>query len=313
MLCQLMIKQTDWRNLYDEGCMGELELVCPTDLADTVCWASRLLAKTGLENPRHEARLLVGYGLGIPIEQTLCDQSHQLSEAECANVAALIQRRKDHEPFAYITGIKEFWSLEFGIGMESLIPRPASECIVESAFDILRDTKTKAQILDLGTGSGCLLLSVMHERSCVKGVGIDCSYESILRATDNSHRLNMKKRAKFVVSNWGAALESRFDLILCNPPYVRSTEIGGLMRDVSDYEPRLALDGGADGLSCFRKIGPQLSRLLTPSGVVCIEIGFGQANSVIAIFREYGLNLHDRRADLAGVERCLVFGCLSSL
>ncbi len=313
MLCWLMIKPTDWRSLYDDGCMGELKPICPMDLAETICWASCVLEKTGLENPRHEARLLVGYGLGIPVEQILYDQSHQLSEAECANVAALIGRRKDHEPFAYITGTKEFWSLEFGVGEESLIPRPASECIVESALDVLRDTKDEAQILDLGTGSGCLLLSVMHERSDLNGVGIDCSYETIRRATDNSHRLNMKERAKFVVGNWGAALECRFDLILCNPPYVRSSEIGGLMRDVSRYEPRLALDGGADGLSCFRSIGPQLSRLLTPGGMVCIEVGVDQANSVISIFGEYGLKLHDRRTDLAGVERCLVFGRLPPL
>lgn len=293
--------------------MGELDLISPIGLAETICWASCVLAKTGLENPHREARLLVGYGLGIPVEQTLYDESHQLSEAECANVKALIQRRKDHEPFAYITGIKEFWSLEFGVGVESLIPRPASECIVESAIDILGDTNSEARILDLGTGSGCLLLSVMQERAYVNGVGVDCSYESIRRAADNSHRLKMKDRAEFVVGNWGASLECQFDLILCNPPYVRSEEINGLTRDVSHYEPRLALDGGADGLSCFRKLGPQLSRLLARTGVACIEVGFGQANSVIAIFGEYGLKLHDRQTDLAGVERCLVFGRLPPL
>ena len=297
--------------MYDEGCMGGLGSVCPIDLAETISWASWVLAETGLENPHHEARLLVGHGLGIPIEQTLYDRSHQLSETECAKIAALVQRRKDHEPFAYITGIKEFWSLEFEVGTESLIPRPASECIVDTALSILRNTKIEAEILDLGTGSGCLLLSVMHERSYVNGIGVDCSYESIRRAVDNSRRLNIKERAKFVVGNWGTPLESRFDLILCNPPYVRTNEIDGLMPDVSDYEPRLALDGGSDGLSCFRKIGPQLCRLLMPGGMVCIEVGFGQASSVIEIFGECGLGLCDRRMDIAGIERCLVFGCLS--
>ena len=308
-----MIKQTNWRHLLNENYTGELEAMYPIDLAETINWASGVLAQTGLENPQREARLLVGYGLGIPFEQTLCDQSQQLGEAECANVAALIRRRKDREPFAYITGTKEFWSLEFGVGMDSLIPRPESECIVESALDILCDSKTEARVLDLGTGSGCLLLSVMHERSHVSGVGVDCSHEAVRRARDNSCRLKMNERADFIVGNWGAPLACRFDLILCNPPYVRAEEIGDLMPDVSRFEPHLALDGGADGLSCFRKIGPYLSRLLTTHGMVCIEVGFGQVDSVIGIFRENGLALHGRRTDLAGVERCLVFTCLSSV
>lgn len=307
MLYWRTTKRIGWQNLADGNHIVRRTTYGIVDLAGLVDWAGTVLANTGLDNPRHEARLIVGYGLGITFEQTLRDESCRVTEADLSCVLPLICRRVDREPLAHITGIMEFWSLDFGVGAECLTPRPDSECVVESALVVLRDGEAEPYVLDLGTGSGCLLLSVLHEFSEARGIGVDRSYKTVQRAHLNSCLLSLNDRADFVVGDWGASLKHRFDLILCNPPYVRARDIGDLMPEVSRYEPRLALDGGYDGLSSFRAIAPQLSRLLVPSGVACIEVGAGQAASVVKLFGEHGLKLHSQRADLAGVERCLMF------
>jgi release factor glutamine methyltransferase len=217
----------------------------------------------------------------------------------------LLDRRLAHEPLVYITGRKEFWSLEFEVGPGVLIPRPETETLVEQALAELPDREHPYRVLDLGTGSGCLLIALLKEFPNATGLGIDSSDQAIgwVRRNVASHRL--ESRCQLEEDHWAAAAGS-FDLIVSNPPYIPSAEIAALLRDVRDYEPREALDGGPDGLEAYRSLGPIVKRHLGPAGVALLEISAGQHHMVERIMAAEGLRVPRIAQDLAGIPRCVV-------
>ena len=261
-----------------------------------------LLRAAGVENPRLEARLLLAHALNLPVAALLRDPK---LAADPTPYAALISRRAAHEPLAYILGHREFWSLRFAVSPATLIPRPESETLIEAALAAFVRRAPPRSILDLGTGTGCLLLSALREFPDSFGVGIDRSPGAAALAAANASGLGLGDRAAFLCADWEAPVAGRFDLVLCNPPYIPTCEIGGLMPEVAGYEPASALDGGADGLSAYRHVLPLLPQLLQPDGVAVLELGIGQGPRVAALARESGL-IAITRPDLAGIPRALV-------
>ncbi len=269
--------------------------------AEMLAEAARVLESAGIESPRREARLLLAHAVCIDQAVLLRDLHAPLI---APGFAALVQRRAAREPLALITGRQEFWSLEFAVSADTLIPRADSEAVVEAAlaasarWDLHR-------VLDLGTGTGCLLLAVLAERPDATGIGVDRSEGAARLARRNAMALGLGNRAAFLCGDWATALNARFDLVLSNPPYIESADIAGLMPEVARYEPRRALDGGADGLDAYRSIVAALPGLLTPDGVAVLEVGIGQAEAVGAIAAAQGLALGGVRDDLSGVARAV--------
>jgi release factor glutamine methyltransferase len=217
----------------------------------------------------------------------------------------LLTRREAREPLALIVGKREFWSLEFAVSAAALIPRPESETLIEAALTAFADRTPPRRALDLGTGTGCLLLAALSEFPAAFGIGVDRSAAAIALAAHNAAMLDMADRAAFVCADWAAALHGRFDLILCNPPYIPRSELPELMPEVARYEPRSALEGGLDGYSAYRELLPNLHTLLRSDGVAILEVGAGQAKSVAELAREAGFSTIFRQ-DLSGIVRTLV-------
>jgi release factor glutamine methyltransferase len=222
-----------------------------------------------------------------------------------ASLTPLLVRREAHEPLAFILGRREFWSLEFAVTPATLIPRPESETLIAAALDAFARRPPLQRILDLGTGTGCLLLAALSEFPEAFGVALDRSAAAIAVAAQNAATLHLGDRVALVCADWADTLNARFDLVLCNPPYIRSGDLGGLMPEVTHHEPHLALDGGEDGLAAYRRVLPALPRLLNPTGVAVVELGQGQARAAVALARQASLATALRR-DLAGIARALV-------
>ncbi|MCG8443949.1 MAG: peptide chain release factor N(5)-glutamine methyltransferase, partial [Caulobacterales bacterium] len=203
-------------------------------------------------------------------------------------------------PLAHILGARGFWSLDLAVTPDVLVPRPETEHVVEAL--LAADAPAHARVLDLGVGSGAILLSVLAERPDAFGLGVDASPAAIAVARRNARAHALAGRCAFLVSDWDAALDARFDLIACNPPYVRSGDIAALEPEVRDHEPRGALDGGADGLDAYRRLAPRLTVLLAPGGTAAFEVGAGQAGPVKELFTLAGLSVELGR-DLAGRDR----------
>lgn len=254
---------------------------------------------TASNTARLDAELLMAHALGTDRADMLL---HQRDLTVPAHFAALVERRLSGEPLAYITGTRDFWTLTLHVTPAVLIPRPDSETLIEAAIDHFR-LHAPAQILDLGTGSGALLLAALDQWRDARGLGIDISSDALAIASGNAARLDMADRAAFRVGDWGVGLTGPFDLILANPPYIAGD--ADLPRDVRDHEPHSALFSGPDGLADYRRIAPQLPRLLAPGGMAAIEIGFDQREAVSALLRQAGMNVAVRQ-DLAGHDRCLI-------
>jgi len=264
---------------------------------------SHELAAAGIERPRLEARLLLAHALGVSQEALLARPEREVS---APNLAALLARRKAHEPIAMILGRREFWGLNFAVSRASIIPRPDSETLIEAALKEQKPRERVRFILDLGTGTGCLLLAALLEFPHAFGVGVDASVDAAALAKQNAAMHGLHKRAAFLCGNWADAIASRFDLVLVNPPYIESDTIANLAPEVAVYEPRRALDGGKDGLDGYRAFLPQLSRLLAPQGCAVLEIGRGQQNAVAALAARAGLETTALYPDLAGTVRAMV-------
>ena len=215
---------------------------------------------------------------------------------------ALVRRREKREPIAYILGHKEFWSLDFRVGLGVLVPRPDTETLVEEALRIVPDRTAPLRIADLGTGSGAILIAVLKEFPHATGVGFESSPDAFEWARDNATRL-MPDRAQIRQADWNTA-QGPFDLIFCNPPYIPSADIESLAPDVSQFEPPQALDGGPDGLAAYRALAGLLPRLLTQGGHALLEIGIGQAQAMGTLFQ--ALEIVRLSPDLAGVPRCVI-------
>lgn len=248
-----------------------------------------------------EARVLAGHAWSMTPEELV---KHANEPRETASLQLLVNRRLQHEPVSHIVGMKEFWRDTFMVTADVLTPRADTETMLEA---LLRHQQASpARILDLGTGSGCLLLSALREYPQATGVGVDQSEAALAVAAKNAAALGMAERAAFVRSNWCSALEGRFDVLLSNPPYIPTGDIAGLDRDVQGYEPHTALDGGADGLACYRSILQQAGAYLNPRSLVIFEVGMGQAQDVAALGQDYGFTFIEISADLAGIGRVVV-------
>jgi release factor glutamine methyltransferase len=250
------------------------------------------------ETPRLDAELLMAHALGTSREELLL---RRLRDPVPDGFEALIERRLAGEPVAYLTGRRGFWTIELEVGPGVLVPRPDSETLIEAALDHF-GAAAPAAILDLGTGPGTLLLAALHQWPDARGLGTDQSERALTYARRNAARLGLADRAAFSLGNWGEGLDARFDLVLCNPPYVETA--AELPRDVSEWEPAEALFAGPDGLDDYRRLAPQIARLLAPEGLACVEIGHEQAGGAGALFGAAGLAVTLRR-DLAGRPRCL--------
>ncbi|MGC8470256.1 MAG: peptide chain release factor N(5)-glutamine methyltransferase [Acetobacteraceae bacterium] len=271
-------------------------------IAAALAEATAALARAGIEAPRREARLLLEAALGRPRGALLAGA---MGGAAAERFAAWVARREAREPLALILGRREFWSLEFAVSPATLIPRPESETLIEAALAAFPERAAVARVLDLGTGTGCLLLAALSEFPAAFGVGVDLAPAAAALAARNARGLGLAGRAGFLAGNWAQALGGRFDLVLANPPYVATGEIAGLMAEVARHEPRTALDGGADGLGAYRALVPALPALLAPGGRAIVELGAGQAGAVAGLAAAAGLAA-EARADLAGVPRALV-------
>jgi release factor glutamine methyltransferase len=270
--------------------------------SDAVRSAAEVLSAAGIENPRREARVLLAHALRITPEQLLRDPAAVLDPGW---YMALVGRRAGREPLAHIVGRRGFWSLDLAVSRAALIPRPETETLVEAALDALPERGRIATVLDLGTGTGCLLLAILTEFPAALGVGVDIAPEAVRLAADNARRLGLEDRAAFLCGDWGSALGGRFDLVLCNPPYIAASDIESLEPEVARHDPRIALDGGPDGLGAYRRILDCLPRLLNPSGIAVLEIGAGQSDPVSALASRRGFEAA-LRPDLTGILRALV-------
>jgi release factor glutamine methyltransferase len=268
--------------------------------------ATRCLGAAAVETPRLDARLLMSAASGRSLEALVAEPERGLSADECRRFDALIARRLQREPVARILGQREFWSLPFRLDPATLVPRPESETLVEAALELAGAGGCSLKVLDLGTGSGCLLLAVLHACAGAEGIGVDLSEAACGIARENAAALGLSARARFFVGDWDAALEARFDLVLANPPYIPEGEIPGLAPEVARFEPRLALAGGPDGLACYRALAPVLRHRLAAGGHALVELGAGQGNAVAGLMVGAGLHVFSRRMDLAGNERCLI-------
>jgi len=263
-------------------------------------------AAASLESPALDARLLVAHALGLDHTAFARAAERVLSGAEADAIAMLATRRLDREPVARIVGEKEFWGLSLKLNDEMLVPRPESETVVEAALDALgTDRRPAWRMADLGTGSGALLLALLAECPAAFGVGTDVSVVALAGARANAQRLGLADRAAFVACDFGAALRGRYDVVVSNPPYVCRDDIVTLQPEVRRFDPARALDGGPDGLDGYRAIAADARRLLTPDGLLLVELGVGQFEAVGALFAAAGLAVGAPQHDLLGVARAL--------
>jgi release factor glutamine methyltransferase len=281
--------------------------------AQTVDSARRTLTarfKSGtIDSAELDARILIGAALGLDLTGVIAAASRLLTADESKRIEEFAQRRLGGEPVARILGVKEFWGLPLKLSAATLVPRPDTETVVELALEMVRAVfplHHQLRIADLGTGSGAILLALLSELPDACGFGTDISVAALRTASSNADRLGLAGRAAFIACNYAAALSGPLDLIVSNPPYIRSAEIAGLSTEVRDHDPLLALDGGPDGLDAYRAIIPQAAALLAPGGTLVVEAGQGQSGQIQGLMTAAGLTLDwPVKADLAGVRRAV--------
>jgi release factor glutamine methyltransferase len=278
--------------------------------ARTIATARHALAEmfrqAGIESPDTDARLLIAHALGIDRAALMADGARALSVEETKTIESLALRRLKREPVSRIFGHKEFWTLSLMITPDVLVPRPETETVIEAALDTLLPMKQeKLRILDIGTGSGALMLALLSEFPNATGIGTDISASALEVARKNAERNALAGRCTFVACNIADGVQGTFDIIVSNPPYIAHGEIVSLAPEVRDYDPSLALDGGADGLDGYRAIASQARPLLAQGGRLIVELGAGQEQAVRALFTKAGFTVAAVKEDLAGIPRAL--------
>jgi release factor glutamine methyltransferase len=264
------------------------------------------LGKAGFDEPRRRARRLVAAALDVTPMEILAHPERLLTAAQQAQFDECLRRMLAHEPLSRITGHREFWGLDFLLSADTLDPRPDSETLIEAVLARWPNRQAPLRILDLGCGTGCLLLALLSEYPQARGYGVDIAPGAAQTARKNAGCLGFAKRAHFMVGDWAAALRGPFDVVVANPPYIASTELATLPAEVRDYDPHRALDGGIDGLAAYRAIAADLPRLLAFDGIFGAEIGAGQSAAVTAILKDAGLIIDGIQPDLAGIDRVVV-------
>lgn len=266
------------------------------------------LRSAQLDEAELDARILLGAILGLDLTGLIAQATRILTEAEAARLAQHAQRRIAGEPVARILGVREFWGLPFRLSEATLVPRPDTETVVERALELFRERQMSypPRIADIGTGSGAILLALLHEIPDAFGVGTDLSLSALDTAKGNAAALGLAGRAAFVACSYAAALRGPFDLIVSNPPYIPSGEIPKLGIEVREHDPHLALDGGNDGYDAYRALIPQAAERLAPGGALIVEAGQGQARDIETLMMAGALSV-DRppKADLAGIPRAV--------
>lgn len=260
----------------------------------------------GVVQPINDARILLGHSLNKPNERFYGKEEEIIQSEYLDDFSSKILRRCRREPVSKIIGVKEFWSLELLVSPYVLDPRPDSETLIEAARKQFPDKNRILNILDLGTGSGCLLLAALQEWPYSYGLGIDIDSRCIEIAKVNAKRNELNGRAKFQTGNWASSLDEKFDIILCNPPYIPANKIAKLDEEVRLYEPKIALNGGQTGLDCYVELAAQFSNLLSADGLIFLEIGFGQKKQILGIMKSNSLELIKIEKDLAQIDRCLI-------
>lgn len=276
-------------------------------VGEMVASVAARLAAAGIENGRLDARLLVGDATGLTAEAMIAAPESVIEDpGVVARVERLTKRRLTREPMSQILGRREFWSLSFKVTPDVLTPRPDSETLVETVLSIVPDRSARLRLLDLGVGSGCLLLSLLHSLPNARGLGVDRSERALTVARANAAALGLADRAEMRAGDWGADLPDQYDIVVSNPPYIPSDDIEGLEPEVSEHEPWLALDGGRDGLDAYRTLAGELPFLVREGGWAALEVGQGQASDVARLMRAAGFRIERVAPDLAGIERVIL-------
>jgi len=264
-----------------------------------------ILQKNKIANPQLDSEILLSNSIKRDKKHIILNPKEILNSEQLGKFKSLIERRKKGEPIAYIINKKEFWKDEFFVNKDVLIPRPDSELIIEQLLKIY-SKDVQLQVLDIGTGSGCILLSILKERSNFYGTGIDISKKSINISKFNAKQLNLNNRVKFFHSSVDNFKIGKYDLIVSNPPYIEQLSLKYLEKDVVNFEPKLALSGGFDGFSKIRKVINKASILIKKNGKFILEIGFNQKNKVIKILKEEGFYVNKAIKDYGKNDRCII-------
>ncbi|MDA7467813.1 peptide chain release factor N(5)-glutamine methyltransferase [Candidatus Pelagibacter ubique] len=264
-----------------------------------------ILQKNKIANPQLDSEILLSNSIKRDKKHIILNPKEVLNSEQLGKFKNLIERRKKGEPIAYLINKKEFWKDEFFVNKDVLIPRPDSELIIEQVLKIY-SKDDQLQILDIGTGSGCILLSILKERSNFYGTGIDISKKSINVSKFNAKQLNLTNRVKFFHSSVDNFNNGKYDVIVSNPPYIEQLSLKYLEKDVVNFEPKLALSGGFDGFSKIRKVINKASILIKKNGKFILEIGFNQKNKVIKILKEEGFYVNKAIKDYGNNDRCII-------
>ena len=269
--------------------------------------AASALRRVGVKTPLLDARLLLQNVLGISYEELLTSAKRELSEKEIEKFDELISRRAKREPVSKILGEKDFWKYKFKVTKDTLDPRPDSETLIYAVKANQKDSEKEIKILDLGTGSGCLLISLLKEFPNSTGLGVDISFDALNVARENAEKLEVIDRVDFIQSNWLDNIEGRYDIIISNPPYIKKEAIAYLPAEVRLFDPLIALEAGKDGLKIYRELIPNIEKHLTIHGHCYFEIGKWQDHLVADIIKENGYKINSTTKDLAGVPRIIEF------
>lgn len=268
--------------------------------------ANEKLKAAGADEPRRDARLLLASILKVDQAALIARDDQAVTQDQERRFLGLIDRRAAREPVSRILGRRGFWTLDLQVTPDTLDPRPDTETVVEAVLAALPDRQAPLRVLDLGTGTGCLLLALLSELPNAIGVGVDRAAGAAMTARANAVASGLARRAHVVVGDWVGPLAGPFNVVVANPPYIERNQVSRLMPEVARFDPVLALDGGPDGLDAYRAILKDLPRVLAPGAIVAFEIGAGQGDSVATLMRLAHLEVRMRRSDLAGIERCIL-------